>query len=98
MDFDTAWGYLRKHTPLSLVTSGGTPFRVDVSDASIAYKSDRDQRRTQSKDNFELYFRIWFGRGRRDRGSFPNFGTDRSPSARFRYFSSVFRHLETLSL
>ena len=94
MDFEAAWEYLRKHAPLSLGTSGGTPFTVDVSDTSIAYKSQRDQRRPQSKNNFEKYFHIWFREGRRDRSYFPNFGKDRSPSARFRYFSAVFRYLE----
>jgi hypothetical protein len=95
MDFEAAWEYLRKHTPLRLETADGTPFTVEVSDQSIAYKSARDQRRPQSKHNFEVYFRTWFEEGRRDRSYFTNFGKERSPSARFRYFSAVFRHLGT---
>ena len=94
-DFEAAWEHLRKHAPLRLETSGRTPFTVQVSDTSIAYKSERDQERRQSKKNFEVYFRIWFHEGRRARSYFPNFGKKRSPSARFRYFSAVFRYLET---
>ena len=95
MDFEAAWAYIRKHTPLRLETSNETPFTVDVSDTSIAYKSASDQRRSQSRDNFERYFRTWFNEGRRERKDFTNFTKARSQSARFRYFSAVFRHLET---
>lgn len=94
MDFEAAWGYLRKHAPLSLETSGGTPFTVEVSDTRLEYNSQRDQTRTQTKDNFEKYFRIWLRKGCQDRSSFRNFGDERSPSTRGRYFSAVLRYLK----
>ncbi|MBL7224349.1 MAG: hypothetical protein ISS72_10885 [Candidatus Brocadiae bacterium] len=93
-DFEATWEYLREHSPLRLETSGGTRFTAHVSDTSIAYESDRDQTRTQSKDNFETYFHLWFLEGRRDRRYFRNLTKKRSPSRRFSYFSAVFRHLE----
>ena len=94
MDFDRAWQYLQRNQPLHLETSGGTPFRAYVTDDSIAYKSERDQRRPQSKENFRQYFRTWFEEGQRESRYFPNAGPKKSPSARYRYFSAVFRHLE----
>jgi len=94
LDFEAAWEYLRKHTPLTLETAGGIRFTAHVSDTSIAYERPGDQRRTQTKDNLERYFRTWFVEGRRNRDYFRNFTGARSPSARFKYFSAVFRHLE----
>ncbi|MBL7223622.1 MAG: hypothetical protein ISS72_07205 [Candidatus Brocadiae bacterium] len=94
MDFEAAWEYLRKHAPLRLETSGGTPFTVEVSDTRLEYKSERDQARPQSKDNFERYFRIWLREGCPDRSCFRNFGKKQSTSARGRYFSPVFCYLK----
>jgi len=94
MDFEAAWEYLRKHAPLRLETSGGTPFIAEVSGTNLAYKSERDQRRTQTKENFEKYFRIWLREGCPDRSCFRSFAKKRSKSARGRYFSAVFCYLK----
>lgn len=91
MDFEVAWAYLRQHQPIPLVTSGGTPFTVEVSDTTIAYQSEVDQTRTQSKDNFEKYFR----ERRKDSNCYRNFAKEGSRSARGRYFREVFRYLDT---
>ena len=95
MDFEVVWAYLRKNPPSNLKTSGGTPFTVEVSDTSIAYKSEGDQRRPQTKDNFEKYLRMWLREGRPESSSFSNLTKKKSRSARGRYFREVFRYLET---
>ena len=96
MDFEKAWRYLMKNSPISLRTSGNTDFIAKVYDDSISYKSRNDQERPQSKENFRIYFDIWFKEGRKESKYFPNFGERQSPSARYRYFSSVFRYLDTV--
>jgi hypothetical protein len=96
MNFEAAWRYLKGyqvHNPLHLKTTGGTPFKAWISDDRIRYKSEKDQRRGQAKENFEIYFRRWFEEGRREKKDFKNL-TEESDSARFRYFSAVFSYLE----
>jgi hypothetical protein len=94
MNFENAWRYLLENQPLDLETSGGTPFKVVVSESSISYKSEKDQKRPQSKKNFHQYFRLWFERGFRRKKDYKNFGDQKSESTRFRYFSAVFRYIE----
>jgi hypothetical protein len=99
MNFDRAWQYLKDHQPLQLKTSGpsgGTPFEALVSDSSICYKSSKDQKRYQSKENFRIYFERWFIQKLRDRSNFRNLTGKKSESARCRYFYAVFLYLEKI--
>ncbi len=96
MNFENAWRHLKERSqPFVLTTSGGTPFKVWVSEDKIKYKSENDQKRGQTKENFEIYFRRWFEEGLRQKKDFKNLTND-SDSAQFRYFSAVFDYLEKL--
>jgi hypothetical protein len=96
MNFEKIWQYLIEKQPLSLTTfNGETTFKAYVSDTSTRYESSNDQR-TQSKDNFRIYFGKWVKNGFQDRSLYFNLTGKKSGSARSRYFLAVFQYLEKI--
>jgi hypothetical protein len=94
MNFESAWGFLKEHQPLTLTTfNGETSFKAFVSETSIRYESSNDQPRPQSKDDFRKYFEKWAKNGIQDKSLSLNL-TGKSKSARSRYFRAIFLYLE----
>lgn len=96
MIFNELWNLLACEKQIQLQTKSGKLFTVSIDGDSITYEPQTGQIRTQTKENLQKYFILWFQKGLRGRKHFRNFGPKKSPSTRYTYFSAMFLYFEHL--